>query len=79
MKYYPVCGFFGSGKTPCIVFCAFDYVCDSTYYVVSGGQIVNKTYGMLRNGVNVEYLEAIDCFTCNTINSLEELQKEIEL
>ncbi|WP_067516931.1 hypothetical protein [Endozoicomonas ascidiicola] len=59
---YTVEATYGSGKTPCEVFVAED---DSGnyWYCVDGGRVVNCTTTELTEGVDIEELQDIDCFT----------------
>ena len=51
----------------------------SSYYVVKGGTIVNRTYETLEDGVDVEGVEDFDCFTWNKpINTELQLVKAVE-
>lgn len=51
----------------------------SKWYVQEGGTIVNKTYDPIEEGVNIEELSDVDCFTWDKpIESLEELVAAIE-
>jgi len=44
------------------------------WYVIEGSVNVNKTYDDLKEGVNVEAVEDVDCWTATEpINSLNEL------
>lgn len=58
------------------------FVCEnrngSYWYVVRGGTIVNKTYNDVDNGVDVECLNDVDCFTVNKpINTLKQFKKAL--
>lgn len=76
MKLYEVSGTYGSGKTPCTIFVAEER--DGTkWYCVEGSENVNQTWQDIEDGVNVEELEDIDCFTGYVITSLEELEEAI--
>lgn len=79
METFELNGTYGSGKTPCTVLCAkTSKNSNATWYAVEGSQNVNKTFDQLNNGVNVEELSDIDCFTWSKgINSLEELENAI--
>jgi len=64
-------GFQGSGKTPCVVLVVDDW------YVVKGGTVANQAANpeLLEDGVHVEELIDVDCFTViEGIHSLEELE-----
>ena len=50
----------------------------SFWYVVKGGTIVNKTYDDMDNGIDVECLNDIDCFTVNKpINTKKQFEKAL--
>jgi hypothetical protein len=76
MKLYEVSGTYGSNHTPTTVFVAEERD-GSKWYVCEGSQNVNKTYEDIEDGVHVEELSDIDCFTGIVINSLEELEEAI--
>ena len=76
MRLYFVTGTYGSGKTPCFVYVAENRD-GSKWYVVEGSQNVNLTFDEIEDGVNVEVLQDVDCFTGIVINSLEELEEAI--
>lgn len=77
MELYETQGYYGSGHTPCTIFCAIQG--GSTWYVVDGGTIVNRTAETVDLGADVEALADFDCFTAGyPINSLEELECAIE-
>lgn len=78
MKTYSISATYGSQSTPCTVFV---YESPAGYwYVVEGGTVVNLTIERLTDGVNVETVEDIDCFTWSKpIESLEELEITVEV
>lgn len=77
MNTRTVTGFYGSGNTPADVF-VYDNRDGSAWYVVDGGTMVNKTYDVIENGVNVEELSDDDCFTWSEpITSEEELENAV--
>jgi hypothetical protein len=49
----------------------------SSWYIAEGGTLVNKTYDLIDENVNIELLEDIDCFSVN--DSIEELGQFIEV
>jgi hypothetical protein len=52
---------------------------NAVWYVVKGGTIVNLTFDDVNNGVDVETLKDMDCFTWDKpINTLKQLQKAIQ-
>lgn len=62
---------YGSGHTKDILYVY------GNWYVIKGSKNVNKTYDDINDGVDVELLTDVDCFTCSKplgINSLEELK-----
>ena len=65
-----VIGLYGSGHTDCTVFVHVD----SGWYCVEGSCNVNQTDSpdLLVDGVDVEELSDVDCFTAGEINTLEE-------
>ena len=78
MEARTVQGFYGSGRTPCNVFCV-DEFSGGTWYAVEGSVNVNCTYDEIDNGVNVETLSDVDCFTWSDgINSEDELEAAVE-
>ena len=67
-------GTYGSQFTPCQVF-----VCGA-WYVVEGGSTVNRAacLSALVDGVDVETIQDVDCFTTSEVNSLEGLVSEVD-
>ena len=68
-------GTYGSELTPCIIF-FYD-----NWYVVEGSINVNMVLdsNQIFDGVDVEMVEDIDCFTwSDPINSIDELIKAVE-
>ena len=50
----------------------------SFWYVVKGGTVVNKTYDNINDGIDVEILNDVDCFTVNkSINTLKQFEKAL--
>ena len=73
-----VSGFYGSSNTPCDVFVTY---CSSglTWYAVEDSCNVNATYEPVENGVNIELLNDVDCFTWSSgIDSEETLEEAVE-
>ena len=69
-------GYYGSGNTPCVVFCYDDG--GGTWYAVEGSVNVNFTFEPVELGVNVEELTDADCFTWpDGIDSEETLAKAV--
>lgn len=62
MKTYILTGTYGSAYTPCDVY-VFDNENGSHWYAVENSVNVNCTYDDISNGVDVETLQDIDCFT----------------
>lgn len=75
--YKEVDGYYGSGKNESIIF-----VCrraNNCWYAVKGSMMVNKTMSNIKDGVNVEELEDVECFTWSReINTLNQFIKAIE-
>ena len=70
---------YGSGKTKSKVLCYENSYSGKTWYVVKGGCIVNLTYESLYDGIDVERIGDIDCFTSNKpINTLGQLERVVE-
>jgi len=77
MEARTVQGYYGSGNTPCNVFCVDDD--GGTWYCVEGSVNVNFTLEVVELGVNVETLSDVDCFTWSDgINSEDELLQAVE-
>ena len=73
-----VSGFYGGSNTPCDVFVAY---CSSglTWYAVEDSCNVNATYEPVEDGVNMELLNDVDCFTWSSgIDSEETLEEAVE-
>ena len=69
-------GTYGSGQTPCTVI-ALEYD-GLTWYAVEGSVNVNLTPDDLYDGVDVEMLEDIDCFTWpDGIHSEDDLEEAV--
>lgn len=78
MKTYEVKGTYGGNNTPCVVFVAVAGLWGQ-WYCVEGSQNVNFTTDPIPNGVNVEELPDLDCFTWSSpILSLEDLENAVE-
>jgi len=78
MNYvYEVTGTYGSNKTECTVLVCEDG--DSAkWYCVEDSVTVNRTFDDIEEGVDVEGLEDIDCFTWSSpIESLDELDNAV--
>ena len=67
-----ITGTYGNNQTPCNVITLQDGV--NTWYCVEGSQNVNLAPELLSNGVDVETIQDIDCFTWN-----EPIENETEL
>jgi hypothetical protein len=77
--YSKITGFYGSGYTKTTVFTYLDFD-GGTWYVCTGASLVNYTYDDVADGVNVEELADVDCFTWSEgITSLTQFQKVIEI
>ena len=60
------------------VFCVGDGY-DNAWYVVKGGSIVNLTPDLITDGMDIELLFDMDCFSWpDPINTIEELVKAVE-
>ena len=72
-------GFYGHLRpNPCEVF-IYQNRNGSSWYVVEGSVNVNKTFDEISEGVNVEELRDVDCFTTDKpIMSIEELIEAVE-
>lgn len=72
-------GFYGhSQKNPCTVF-VYENRNGSKWYCVEGSLTVNKTFEDMGEGVWVEELADVDCFTwSNPINDMDEFIKAVE-
>jgi hypothetical protein len=55
---------------PTTVF-VYENIDGTRWYIAEGGTLVNKTYDLIDENVNIELLEDIDCFSVN--DSIEEL------
>lgn len=72
-----ISGTYGSGRTPCTVFCLDDRH-GNTWYAVEGSVNVNLTPDNVADGVDVETLCDIDMFTWpDGISGLEELERAV--
>jgi hypothetical protein len=76
-KTYELDGTYGSNETECIVF-VVELHTGLKWYCVENSCNVNATYDDLENGVNVEMVEDVDCFTTNPVESLEQLENKID-
>lgn len=73
-----VSGFYGGSNTPCDVFVASDRN-GLNWYAVEDSCNVNATYEPVEDGVNVELLSDVDCFTWpDGIDSEETLEEALE-
>ena len=78
MNSYSVTGTYGHSKTPCVVFVAENRN-GSKWYAAEGSTNVNLTYDEIKEGVDIEELSDVDCFTTKTeIDSEETLVEQIE-
>jgi len=78
MNTYTVNGTYGSGKTPCEVFVAENRN-GSKWYAAEGSTNVNLTYDEIQEGVDIEEISDVDCFTSGKeIDSEETLIEQIE-
>ena len=78
MKTYTVNGTSGRSKTPCDVFVAENRN-GSKWYAAEGSTNVNLTYDEIEDGVDIEELSDVDCFTTKAeIDSEETLVEQIE-
>lgn len=74
---YKVNGFYGSGRTPATVLVVER--AGLHWYAVSGSQTVNASPEPLADGVWVEEIADIDCFTFSRpIRSLDELSAAVD-
>jgi len=55
-------GTYGSNKTPCNIF-VYQMRNGLTWYCVDGSKMCNATYEEVTDGVDVEELSDVDCFT----------------
>ncbi len=72
-------GFYGGSHTECTVFVYTSGM--GTWYAVEGGTMANFTYDdeILTDGVDIELLSDVDCFTVNkAIDSLERLVELVD-
>jgi hypothetical protein len=75
MAQFEISGFYGSSKTPCTVLVYEECNGFSRWYCVEGSDIVNLTYDDIEDGVDVEDLSDLDCFTWGIeINTLYQLE-----
>ena len=72
-------GFYGHLRpNPCEVF-VYQNRNGSSWYVVEGSVNVNKTFDEISDGVNVEELQDVDCFTTDKpIMNIDELIEAVE-
>ena len=71
-----ILGTYGSENTECDIFTLEND--QGTWYAVSGSVNVNLTYDTLTDGVNVETVNDVDCFTLsNPIETVEQLEHAI--
>lgn len=79
-RFFTVSGYYGSGHTPTDVFCAellHGMDAGATWYVAEGAQTVNLTFDELHDGVNIELLNDLDCYTVAPVNSLDDLENSL--
>ncbi len=76
-KFFTVSGYYGSGHIPTDVFCAINNNTGITWYVAENGQTVNATYDELIDGVNIEILSDIDCYTVDSVTTLADLENSL--
>lgn len=75
MNTYELNGFYGSG-TPCTVLVYEDH--SLRWYCVEGSQTVNATLDDMQDGVDVEDLADIGCFTWSSpIETLDGLETAV--
>lgn len=78
MAQFEIEGTYGSALTPCTVF-VYEKSNGSKWYCVEGSDIVNSTYDPIEDGVDVEVLADVNCFTWKRrIRTLNELETAIE-
>lgn len=71
---YVINGTYGSCKTPCQIFVKESRATGRTEYCVEGSKMVNITYDALDEGVDIETIQDIDCYTSpEPIINLEDL------
>ena len=75
-KFFTISGYYGNGHTLTDVFCASDRR-GLIWYVAEGGQTVNATFEELTDGVNIELLTDVDCYTVDSVNSLDDLENSL--
>ena len=79
MAQFEIYGTYGSAQTPCTVLVYEESNGCSRWYCVEGSCNVNLTYDDIDDGVDVEELSDVDCFTSSIeINTLDELEIAIE-
>ena len=76
-NFQTITGFYGHRPIPCNIFVDLD----DGWYCVEGSCNVNQCDSVkeLINGVNVEYLNDIDCFTIDEVTSLEYFESAVYL
>jgi len=80
MNTYEINGTYGSSQTPCTVLVYEERNGYSKWYCVEGSCNVNLTYDDIEDGVDVEELNDLDCFTWSDgIETLNELKTIVEL
>ena len=78
MNTYEINGTYGSGHTPCTVLVS--EIGGLKWYCVEDSINVNATYDDLQDGVDVETVGDVDCFTWSSpITDLDELEQAINL
>ena len=78
MGKFEIEGTYGSALTPCTVF-VYEKSNGSKWYCVEDSCNVNLTYDDIEDGVDVEVLTDVNCFTWKRrIRTLNELENAIE-
>lgn len=74
---YTVSGTYGGSKTPCKVHVHED-VHGLRWYAADGSMNVNATYDEIKEGVDIETLEDVDCFTLiEGVQSARQIELEV--
>jgi len=78
MDAYETYGTYGSGNTPCTVL-VYEQGNGLKWYCVGDSMNVNATYDDIMDGVDVESLADVDCFTWSSpIEALGELEAAVD-
>ena len=78
MKQYEINGFYGSGNTPSIVF-VYENRDGSKWYACEDSVNVNKTFDDVYDGIHLDDLSDVDCFTWpRKVNSLDDMIEAVE-